>query len=98
MQDMYGVGFDGEQYAIKMRFPSVEELTRYGTDRRVSYGRLSRRRILVGYLERHLQNPAFPIRGRWLRLHRGHRPESCRAGEQILPTRLGARVLEVSSS
>jgi len=27
MQDMYGVGFDGEQYAIKMRFPSVEELT-----------------------------------------------------------------------
>ena len=29
MQDVYDVGFDGEQYAIKMRFPSVEELTHF---------------------------------------------------------------------
>ncbi len=35
MQDMYGVGFDGEQYAIKMRFPSVEELTHFEIKTRI---------------------------------------------------------------
>jgi len=35
MQDMYGVGFDGEQYAIKTRFPSVEELTHFKIKTRI---------------------------------------------------------------
>ena len=35
MQDMYGFGFDGEQYAIKMRFPSVEELAHFKIKTRI---------------------------------------------------------------
>jgi len=29
MQDMYGGGFDREEYAIKMRLPSVDKLTHF---------------------------------------------------------------------